>query len=295
MDDPTLPMHVEFALSANERGRRVADFLECRVPLAGKHTIDAGCAYGGFLVAMAERGARPQGIDVDASWLALARHNFADAGLDLPVHRADLTRPADIAPFAGAFDVVTCNDVLEHVADPAVAVRHVGSMLRPSGLAYFEIPNPDAVDFVLADGLYLLFGITQLEHDAARRYYAEHKPGAPYNMGHYLRLDEYRRLFEAARLTMEVVDDGLPVPALEYVEERLRFLRQALDDRLQTVPEGLREQVRAAILRYLAGAGAAPRERPQDRHAFVQRYGAGFWRVLARPLPATLAAWGSSA
>ena len=82
-------MYFEFALSANHRGRRVADIVESITPLAGKRTLDVGCACGGFLVAFAERGAEPTGFDLDDSLLALAEHNFRDAGRRLIVQRRD--------------------------------------------------------------------------------------------------------------------------------------------------------------------------------------------------------------
>src|SRR5262245_49164040 len=61
-DHPVLPLHFEYAATANARGRRAAERLERVVgPLRrGRlsrrpRVLDVGCAYGGFLVAFAER------------------------------------------------------------------------------------------------------------------------------------------------------------------------------------------------------------------------------------------------
>src|SRR5206468_5962694 len=43
-DDPCLSMYFEFALSANERGRKAATLIESFVPLSGKRVLDVGCA-----------------------------------------------------------------------------------------------------------------------------------------------------------------------------------------------------------------------------------------------------------
>ena len=278
---PCLTMYMEFALSTNQRGRKVADLIDRLMPLAGKRTLDVGCAYGGFLVAMAERGAQPSGFDIEPTLLALGAQNFADVGQAFPTRLADVTRGEDVAPFREAFDVVTCNDVIEHVRDPAVAVGHIASMLAPGGLAYFEIPNRDAAAFVLSDGHYQLFGITQLDYDAARRYFAAHSPGVPYGVEHYLRVPEYRAIFAAASLAFEVLPDEVP-PDYATVLAQLDELRRSLDDKLAGVPAALRDEVRLAVLRYLDEATAAPRDGEADRAAFLQRFGTGFWRVVGR-------------
>lgn len=283
-DDPCLPMYFEFALSANERGRKAADLIESIVPLAGKRTLDVGCAYGGFLIALAECGAEPTGFDIDESLLALAEQNFRDVGRRYPVHRADVTNPADVAGFWTAFDVISCNDVIEHVRDPAVTIAHIASMLRPGGLAYFEIPNRDDVAAVMADGHYQLFGITQLDRETAQRYYAAHAPGVPYGVEHYLRLDEYRALFDAAGLSMELVPDPAAMRAPEAIRGALDELREALPERLAQVPLAVRDEVERAVRRYLdeaAGSSAS------DEQSFAERFGRGFWRIVARKAGST--------
>jgi SAM-dependent methyltransferase len=49
-----------------------------------------------------------------------------------------LTDPGQIP--RGAFDAVTCLDVLEHVPDPPAMVREMVSYLRPGGLLYVSAP-----------------------------------------------------------------------------------------------------------------------------------------------------------
>lgn len=276
-DDPCVGMYFEFALSANERGRRAADEIERFQPLAGKRVLDVGCAYGGFLVAMGERGAEPTGFDLDESLLRLAAHNFAAAGRAYPVFRADLTSSADVLPFADRFDVITCNDVIEHVADPVLAIRNVAAMLRTGGVAWFEIPNADAVDFVESDGHYQLFGITQLAPEAARRYFAAHAPGVPYGVGTYLPLDTYRGLMEAAGLQMELLPPSVQSEAAA-VRAKLSRLEASFEQKLETVPVAIRDEVRVAVRRYLDGAAAYR----GDDASFTTRYGDGFWRIVAR-------------
>ena len=280
-DDPCLPTYFRFALSCNERGRQAASLIEGLVPLQGRRVLDVGCAYGGFLVALAERGAIPTGFDIDPSLLKLALHNFDDFGRRFPVHLADVTRRGDVARFKRAFDVITCNDVIEHVSEPEVAIRHIAAMLRRGGVAYFEIPNRDYVSFVSADGHYELFGITQLDHADAAAYFAAHAPGVRYSVGHYLRLPQYRAMFDAAGLEMHML-----APLEERTPDVARWLvgdlRANLESKLATVPGIVRSKVAAAVDAYLARAQQAA---AGDASAFVEQYGVAFWRIVVEKRP----------
>jgi 2-polyprenyl-3-methyl-5-hydroxy-6-metoxy-1,4-benzoquinol methylase len=79
IDDSLFKMYVDFALSANDRGRDVASKLEKYTSIKGKRFLDVGCAFGGFLVAFAERGASEVvGIDIDEQLLKLGHANVLD-------------------------------------------------------------------------------------------------------------------------------------------------------------------------------------------------------------------------
>jgi 2-polyprenyl-3-methyl-5-hydroxy-6-metoxy-1,4-benzoquinol methylase/predicted nucleic acid-binding Zn ribbon protein len=278
--DPCLPMYFEFAITANERGEKVAELLSRRFSLAGKNYLDIGCAYAGFLVAFARRGANVVGIDIDQQLLALAEVNLKDAGIDARLYRRDATRAEDLSEFRDTFDVVTANDVIEHVGDPGSLLRNIAGALRRGGIAYLEIPNRDAVPFVREDGHYKLFGITLLEHPEAERYYALHAPGVPYGVGHYLELADYGRLFAEAGLRFEVLKENAGERTVRRIEEDAEQLRCAFDERRRTVPEPLRELVTQRVQSYLEELDRSPRRSNEDRVRFVERYGTGFWRVI---------------
>lgn len=59
------------------------------------------------------------------------RYVGIDAGID-----ADVVAPSENLPFpADVADLVLCTQVLEHVDDPAAAIREISRVLRPGGLA----------------------------------------------------------------------------------------------------------------------------------------------------------------
>jgi SAM-dependent methyltransferase len=61
----------------------------------------------------------------------------------------DVYSPLDDIPFEdGHFDVIICNAVLEHVADPATVMREFARVCRAGGLLYLVVPfmQPEHLD-----------------------------------------------------------------------------------------------------------------------------------------------------
>lgn len=114
----------------------------CRVVLrrvARGRLLDVGCATGDFLWAMR----RCPGWEVAGVELNPAAAHYARNRLQLDVRTGTL----EAAGFeAGAFDVVTMWDVLEHLPDPAATLRLAAQLLRPGGLLVINTPNLDSFD-----------------------------------------------------------------------------------------------------------------------------------------------------
>ena len=281
-ENPCLPMYFQFALSANDRGRLVVRNLEKRINLEGKQYLDVGCAYGGFLVAFHEAGCISSGIDIEPRLLALARENFRDFGVSFDVSSVDITNYDDIVAFEGRFDIVTCNDVIEHVKDPAMTIKHIAAVLAKDGIAYFEIPNRDSAEFVISDGHYQLFGITQLERMDAELYYSHQSPGKPYGVEYYLRLPEYRSLFDAAGFDIELMDETLAGLSLAQTRSSVVRLADYLTEGLSKVPPSMREVVENSVRSYLDRANGPIGDSREDITDYIVTYGAAFWKILAR-------------
>lgn len=94
--------------------------------------LDIGCGRGGVLEQLGEAVGQPVAIDPDA--LSLAEHRLPD----LPRAAA----LADWLPFCdGAFDLILCSWVLEHVAAPDLVFSEIARCLRPGGYFVFLTPN----------------------------------------------------------------------------------------------------------------------------------------------------------
>jgi len=105
--------------------------------------LDVGCAHGWFLEAARARGYDPVGIEPDHAMAAEA----GAAG-----HRVILGEfPAALDP-EDHYDIITFNDVFEHLPDPATMARATHRALAPGGLVAVTLPISDGVVFRLALG-----------------------------------------------------------------------------------------------------------------------------------------------
>jgi 2-polyprenyl-6-hydroxyphenyl methylase/3-demethylubiquinone-9 3-methyltransferase len=109
---------------------------ECgRSPLTGKTALDVGCGAGLLAEPLARLGAKVTGIDATPAVIAVAREHAATMALDVDY------RVGDVQELEGQFDLVTCMEVIEHVAEPAAFVKALGKRLAPGGLLIMSTPN----------------------------------------------------------------------------------------------------------------------------------------------------------
>ncbi|MDI4638453.1 MULTISPECIES: bifunctional 2-polyprenyl-6-hydroxyphenol methylase/3-demethylubiquinol 3-O-methyltransferase UbiG [Halomonadaceae] len=141
------------------------DFIDARSGLAGKRVIDVGCGGGILAEAMAHRGARVTGIDMGEAPLAVARLHREESGVDVDYRQASAEEMAAEQP--GAYDIVTCLEMLEHVPDPAAVVRACATLVKPGGQVFFSTinRNPKAYAFAILGAEYVLRLLPRGTHD----------------------------------------------------------------------------------------------------------------------------------
>ena len=103
-------------------------WIEGLAPLAGREVLDVGCGGGILAEAMARQGARVTGIDLAREPLKVAELHLHESGLDIRYELISAEEKGKTRP--GAFDIVTCMDLLEHVPDPASTVAACAMLAR---------------------------------------------------------------------------------------------------------------------------------------------------------------------
>ena len=102
----------------------------------GPHDVlEIGCAQGRGLVALAELGHRPYGIDPHEPALEVARELAAARGV---AFEAVLGQAERIPYEDGSFDLVLAFSVMEHVDDVRASLREIHRVLRPGGVFWFN-------------------------------------------------------------------------------------------------------------------------------------------------------------
>jgi SAM-dependent methyltransferase len=142
--------------------------------------LDVGCGYGGFVRIMRDRGWDAGGIDPSPATVSAA------VAAGLPV------RLGTLGDVEGRYDAITLFYVLEHLPDPAAALRKLFDLLSPGGILLVRVPHtapivralrPFGLDGTLFDPPFHLFdfppAVLRDMMRAAGFRDAETFPGAP--------------------------------------------------------------------------------------------------------------------
>ncbi|MFZ5663044.1 MAG: bifunctional 2-polyprenyl-6-hydroxyphenol methylase/3-demethylubiquinol 3-O-methyltransferase UbiG [Pseudomonadota bacterium] len=123
-------------------------YVAGRVPLAGARVLDVGCGGGLLSEAMAREGAQVTAIDLAPELVRIARLHGLESGVKVDYRLQSVEDIAGEMP--GAFDAVTCMEMLEHVPDPASVIRACARLLRPGGRLFVSTLNRTPAAFALA-------------------------------------------------------------------------------------------------------------------------------------------------
>jgi 2-polyprenyl-6-hydroxyphenyl methylase/3-demethylubiquinone-9 3-methyltransferase len=119
-----------------------------RVALNGAHVLDVGCGGGLLSEALAQAGAQVTAIDLAPDLVKIARLHGLESGVKVDYRVQSVETLAAEQP--GAFDAVTCMEMLEHVPDPGAIVAACAALLKPGGRLFVSTLNRTPAAFALA-------------------------------------------------------------------------------------------------------------------------------------------------
>ncbi len=144
------------------------EWINARVPLAGKRVVDVGCGGGILAESIAKKGANVTGIDLSEKALKVADLHSLESGV--PVRYEYIAAEDLAAREPGQYDVVTCMEMLEHVPDPAAVVKACATLVKPGGHVFFSTlnRNPKSYLFAIIGAEYVLRMLPKGTHDYAK-------------------------------------------------------------------------------------------------------------------------------
>ena len=123
-------------------------WIEQRAPIAGARILDVGCGGGILAEAMAGKGAAVKGIDLSDKALKVARLHLLESRVAVE-YEAIAAEELSLRD-AGAYDLVTCMELLEHVPDPAAMVNACARAARSGAHLFFSTINRNLKSYAFA-------------------------------------------------------------------------------------------------------------------------------------------------
>ncbi|MBC8492492.1 MAG: methyltransferase domain-containing protein [Chloroflexi bacterium] len=282
---------LDYTLGTNRRGIATLKTVRNFTEIAGKRHLDIGCAYGGTVITFAQAGAESIGIDIDDALLDLARVNLSDyPSICVKLLRRDITVPSDTADL-GQLDIITCENVLEHVLNVTATISRIADLLKPNGWLYLTIPNGASDTEILKDGHYGMFGITLLPREDAVAYYTAINFGGNYDVGYFLSYNDYANMLAEHGVQIRLVDD-IQVSDKSVAELRKRVLSLRDEFEVQRakgrIPIAICDRIAAALedhiskfeRRYAAYQAAHGDGRAHLGSRLIRDFSIGLWHIM---------------
>ena len=196
--------------------------LQYLVPVKDRRVLEVACGRGGFAKMLAAKGALMFGADFSSTALQIARGKASENGAGIgcaSLAQAD----AQYLPYKdNSFDIVISCETIEHLQEPAAAIKEMARVSRNGGLLYLTTPN-----YFNAMGIYSIY---------ARARGKKATPGSDQPIDHVFLFPRVRRMVKGAGWTI-VRSDGtvhqfpilpghnpLSLPALESNRTLRRIL-----------------------------------------------------------------------
>lgn len=107
------------------------EFIKQNIELENSSILDVGCGGGILCEAMAKSGAKVTGIDAESAAIDIAQEHAKNNHLNI-----DYLCTSVEAYQSKRFDVITCMEMLEHVDNPELVLKHCKRLLKPKGFLF---------------------------------------------------------------------------------------------------------------------------------------------------------------
>jgi SAM-dependent methyltransferase len=210
--------------------RRLADLIERTAePEPGARVLDVGCGRGRHSRILAARGYAVTGVDLSENAVRTARRRAAEEGLDVRFEQGDMRRLTYDAAFDGAVNLFTTFGYFDDDDDHQRVIDGIARALVPGGWFVQDFLNvPYVREHLVAEDEKTIDGVRVrqqrwLDGDRVKKRITFHRNGngdgpegdlpSFTESVRLLTADDFRRMYEAAGLTLETTFgdyDGSP-------------------------------------------------------------------------------------
>lgn len=144
------------------------------------------------------------GLEIDPKQYELSKLNIEDSKLDhIEVLNSDFLKEY---PISQKFDIISCDNVLDHVEYPQIAIQKIAQLLEEDGMAYITVPNGRSFDQIRFDCHYGMPGMSLLSPVAGRAYLKESKQREDFSVTWMHRRGVYLEMANAAGLNLQILN-----------------------------------------------------------------------------------------
>ena len=123
-------------------------YITDRTRLRDARVLDVGCGAGLLSEALAREGARVTALDLSPELVEIAKLHLLESGLEVDYRLQSVESLAVEEP--GAYDAITCMEMLEHVPDPGSVLKACATLLKPGGRLFVSTLNRTPIAFATA-------------------------------------------------------------------------------------------------------------------------------------------------
>lgn len=248
-DEPFVYAKYEYQLAVEHI---IPKFAELGIEIQGKKILDAGCGWGGSVVAFNKHRAKCTGIDLYEHQINTAKKFALEKKVKINFYTGDVCKlkTKDI------FDVILFCDVIEYVSNPEMAIYSLKNLLKDEGILYITFApwyGPYGGHQHHPDSITRFLPYSHLLPKSIFFYLLQNKKGLMFKNKDFL--EEIKRIRDN-KISIHALENLVNRAKMKIFKRNLYFLRPSFKIRMSMPTINLKTFGKIPIIRELITTGA---------------------------------------